>query len=89
MFDTVLYQFLETGTSIRTIDRSQSTPQILRFQPIPLSFFLYSPFKHEKSEFKNSEIKTNKIILIQCLGELLNMRLNMLRTTEEARLYNS
>ena len=43
-FDTVLYQFLEAETSERNLI---SLNQLLRFsvQPLPLSFFLYSPFK--------------------------------------------
>ena len=44
-FDTVLCQFLETGTSERCF---KSIVQNLRFSGFildPLSFFLYSPFK--------------------------------------------
>ena len=44
-FDTVLCQFLETGTSDRCLI---SIVQLLRFSGFrlyPLSFFLYSPFK--------------------------------------------
>ena len=37
-FDTVLYQFLETGTSERTL---RGLDQLLRYSLYPLSFFLY------------------------------------------------
>ena len=46
-FDTVLYQFLETGTSDRCLI---GIVQLLRFSGFilyPLLFFLYSPFKKE------------------------------------------
>ena len=33
-FDTVLHKFFETGTSEKNSYRSQSTPEVLRFQPI-------------------------------------------------------
>ena len=44
-FVTVLYQFLETGTSERCLICIVQPPDILRFHLIPLSFFFYSPFK--------------------------------------------
>ena len=45
-FDTVLYQFLETGTSDRCLYMYRLKPEILRFHPIPPFIFpLCSPFK--------------------------------------------
>ena len=47
IFDTVLYQFLETETSDTTftiMGRDQELTR-LAFSLYPLSFFLYSPFK--------------------------------------------
>ena len=41
-FDTVLYQFFETGTSDRTLIGLQ---KCLGFSLYPLSFFHYTPFK--------------------------------------------
>ena len=42
-FGTVSYQFLETGTSDIELLQVSSTPEVLRFQPIPLSFFFTVP----------------------------------------------
>jgi len=44
-FDTVLYQFLETGTSDRTLICLNQLLRFSDFSLYPLSFFLYSPFK--------------------------------------------
>ena len=65
-FDTVLHQFLETETSDRTRMRSRSTPEMLRFQPIPpggldqllkcLGFSLYPLLFFLYSPFKNYKI---------------------------------
>ena len=43
--DTVLYQFLETGESDRTLMGLFQLLKCLGFSLYPLSFFLYSPFK--------------------------------------------
>ena len=60
-FDTVLYKFLQTGTSDKCLI---GIVQLLRFSGFslyPLSFFLYSPVKHFKNPFnffnKNLKIK--------------------------------
>jgi len=48
--DTVLFQFLKTGTSDRCL---VGLNQLLKFQSFslyPLSFFLYSPFKNSMKE---------------------------------------
>ena len=44
-FDTVLYQFLETGTWDRTLMGLHQLLKCLGFSLYPFSFFLYSPFK--------------------------------------------
>ena len=45
IFDTVLYQFLETGTSDRCLFyMHRLTPEILRFHPIPPFFFPLTSF---------------------------------------------
>ena len=44
-FDTVLYQFLKTGTSDRTLIGFDQLLKFLGFSLYPFSFFLYSPFK--------------------------------------------
>ena len=44
-FDTVLYQFLETGTSVRCLIYIVQCPRFSGFILYPLSFFLYSHFK--------------------------------------------
>ena len=44
-FDTVLYQFFETGTSDRTLIGLDQLLKFLGFSLYHLSFFLYSPFK--------------------------------------------
>ena len=46
-FDTVLYQFLETGTLDRTLMGLDQLLKCLGFGLYPLSFFLYSPFKED------------------------------------------
>ena len=43
-FDTVLYQFLETGTSDRRLIGIFQNLRFSGFSLYPLSFFLYSPF---------------------------------------------
>ena len=43
-FDTVLYQFLETGTSDRCLKCIVQNLRFSSFILYPLSFFLYSPF---------------------------------------------
>ena len=48
-FDTVLYQFLETGTSDRCLICIVQNLKFSGFNLYPLSFFLYSPF----NKFKN------------------------------------
>ena len=42
---TQFYQFLETGTSDRTLMGLDQLLKSLGFSLYPLSFFLYSPFK--------------------------------------------
>ena len=49
-FDTVLYQFLETGTSDRTFVCLNQLLRFSGFSLYPLSFFLYSPFNTEQLE---------------------------------------
>ena len=44
-FNTVLYQFLETGTSDKTFMGRDQELKRLAFSLYPLSFFLYCPFK--------------------------------------------
>ena len=44
-FDTVLYQFLETGTSDRCLICIVQNLRFSGFSLYPLAFFLYSPFK--------------------------------------------
>ena len=44
-FDTVLYQFLETGISDRTLIGLDQLLKFLVFSLYPLPFFLLSPFK--------------------------------------------
>ena len=44
-FDTVLYKFLETGTSDRCLIYILQRLRFSGFSLYPLSFFLYSPFK--------------------------------------------
>ena len=44
-FDTVFYQFLETGTSERTLIGLNLLLRILGFSLYPLLFYLFSPFK--------------------------------------------
>ena len=50
-FDTVLYQFPETGTSDRCLIGLNQLPRFSGVSLYPLSFFLYSPFKIYKSLF--------------------------------------
>ena len=45
-FDTVLYYFLETGTSDRCLICIVQNLRFSGFSLYPLSFFLYSPFKY-------------------------------------------
>ena len=49
-FSTVLYQFLETGTSDKTFMGRDQELKWLAFGLYPLSFFLYSPFNLYKSK---------------------------------------
>ena len=69
-FDTVLCQFLETGTSVRMSYMYRLTPMISGFIRYPLSF-LYSPLKilidcsfgrdeFEYRRFKNYKIATTR-----------------------------
>ena len=44
-FNTVLYQFLETGTTDKTFMGHDQELRWLAFNQYPLSFFLNSPFK--------------------------------------------
>ena len=44
-FDTVLYQFLETGTSDITFMGRDQELKLIAFSLYHLSFFLYTPFK--------------------------------------------
>ena len=52
IFDTVLYQFLETGTSDKTFMGRDQELKWLAFSLYPLSFFLYSPFKRTNLPIK-------------------------------------
>ena len=46
-FDTVLHQFLETGTSDRTLKGLGQLHKFSGFSLYSLSFLLYSPFKYD------------------------------------------
>ena len=46
-FDTVLYQFLKTGTLDKTLMGLDQLQRYLGFSLYLLSFFLYSPFKYK------------------------------------------
>ena len=48
-FDTVLFQFLETGTSDITFMGRDQELKWYAFSLYPLSFFLYSPFKRNRA----------------------------------------
>ena len=61
-FDTVLYQFHETGTSDRTLIYLDQHLKWLGFSLYPLSFFLYSPF-NKKYLASLYDIKYNKSFL--------------------------
>ena len=63
-FNTVLYQFLETGTSDRWLSGIRSTPRILSFQPIPLLFFLYSHLKDSTLMGLNQLLRFSGFILL-------------------------
>ena len=58
-FDTVLYQFLETGTSDRCLICIVQNLRFSGFILYPLSFFLYSPFKNEECGSPNFENGTS------------------------------
>ena len=65
-FYTVLYQFLETGTSDRCLIYIIINLRFSGFSLYPLSFFLYSPFKI------NIYFSSNKFLSKQiCLPKLL------------------
>ena len=51
-FNTVLYQFLETGKSDITFMGRDQELKWLAFNLYPLSFFLYSPFKQENQGYR-------------------------------------
>ena len=80
-FDTVLYQFLETGISDMCI------VQRLRFSGFilyPLSFFLYSPFKNELST--KLKVQTKRYLfypnrLLSTIGD--NREMNQLYMTSQ------
>jgi len=70
IFDTVLCQFLETGTSDRTLICLNQLLRFLGFSLYPLSFFLYSPFN---SKFIYLKTKLNKILWIELYTLSLNI----------------
>ena len=55
-FRTVLFKFLETGTSDLTFMGRDQELNWIAFSLYPLSFFPYSPLNHQKNE-KNNEKK--------------------------------
>jgi len=59
-FNTVLYQFLETGKSDKTFMGHDQELKWLAFSLYPLSFFPYSPFKW-KMMIKNTEESWDEI----------------------------
>ena len=66
-FDTVLYQFLETGTSDRCLI---CIVQLLRFPCFilyPLSFFLYSPFQSLTFIWDNPCLE---VLIVKCLKKI-------------------
>ena len=64
-FNTVLYQFLETGTLDKTFMGRDQELKLLAFSLYPLSFFLYSPFKPGKNtEFGISLLKLSFFFLL-------------------------
>ena len=67
-FNTVLYQFLETGTSDKTCMGRDQELKWLAFSLYPISFFLYSPCKG--CIFTNK--KTNLTMKINSKFKLLN-----------------
>ena len=64
IFDTVLYQFVETGTSERTLMGLDQFLKCLGFSLNPLSFFLYSPCKVKTfvSNSANHQLSTRKFL---------------------------
>ena len=67
-FDTVLYQFLETGTSDRTLICLNQLHEIFRFQPIPLFIFPLQSFKEKniKVIFSQTKVKMGTIVIQTC-----------------------
>ena len=62
-FDTVLYQFHETGTSDRTKIGHDQFLKYLDFDPYPLSFYLNSPLKIRIYMIQNLKYIQSKVIL--------------------------
>ena len=52
-FETVLYQFLKTGTSDRCLIEIVQLLRFSGFSLYSLSFFLYSPFKYYGNQYHN------------------------------------
>ena len=62
-FNTVLYQFLETGTSDRTLICLNQLLEIFRFQPIPLFIFPLQSFKEKNIKVIFSQTKVKRVPL--------------------------
>ena len=69
-FDTVLCQFLETGTSDRCLSGIVQLLRLTGFSLYPLSFFLYSPFDRysrwrRKSSRINATMTKKEIVIVE------------------------
>ena len=69
-FDTVLCQFLETGTSDRCLSGIVLLLRLTGFSLYPLSFFLYSPFDRysrwrRKSSRINATMTKKEIVIVE------------------------
>ena len=77
-FDTVLYQFLETGTSDRTLLGLDQPLKFFGFSLYPISFVLYSPFKWHKFIFLKIRKKSLIFVSLKKFNPFTNIVINKL-----------
>ena len=69
-FNTVLYQFLETGTSDKTFMGDDQELKWLAFSLYPLSFFLYIPFNQINVHFVHTVPQSLISKILEGAGQL-------------------
>ena len=86
-FDTVLYWFLETGTSDRSLICIVQRLRFSGFSLYPLSFFLYSPSKFQYSQFQYFWSLRPNLMNLNYVAELLSAGLTKLSFCFKFRLF--